>query len=474
MNNYKYKFSVIMPIYNVELYLEQCIKSVLNQSIGFNENIQLILVNDGSTDKSEEICLYYKDKYPENIRYIKQENKGVSAARNTGMQYIEGKYVNFLDSDDKWDLDVFEKAYEFLEKYQNEIDLVACRQKLFEAKEGYHLLDYKFEKNRLVDIIEDYEYIQLSTSSAFIKSDVIKKYKYDTRLEYSEDAILLAQVLMEKSKYGILADAIYNYRKRLASDSALQKRESKKSWYVETIDYGCKLLIEKSIEKYGRVIEYIQYQIMYDIQWRVKADISKYLNREEKTQYLHRISELLSYIDDKIIMKQKFLWSEYKILVLCLKYKEDIRKKFKYKKSNIYFNDIKIYKLEKSSALKINKIKVSRRAITFKANITYFLPDEDYTIHVDIDQKKKFINKYKIFKKESSIFGNLKHYKQFKVRIPIKSNNLKLKFVLNYKGEQINLIPNLEQISSEEGNINTNKCKVQVKSDKEAIIVQKK
>ena len=90
--DYKYKFSVVIPIYNVEDYVEETILSVINQTIGFEENIQMILVNDGSPDNSEDICLRYKDKYPDNIIYVKQENRGVSAARNNGMNYIEGKY----------------------------------------------------------------------------------------------------------------------------------------------------------------------------------------------------------------------------------------------------------------------------------------------------------------------------------------------------------------------------------------------
>ena len=63
MSNYKYKFSVVIPIYNVEKYLEETIKSVIGQTIGFKENIQMILVNDGSADNSEEICLRYKDVF---------------------------------------------------------------------------------------------------------------------------------------------------------------------------------------------------------------------------------------------------------------------------------------------------------------------------------------------------------------------------------------------------------------------------
>lgn len=99
--NLKYKFSVIVPIYNVEDYLDETIDSVINQDIGFKENIQLILVNDGSEDDSEKICLKYKKMYPDNVIYVKQNNQGVSAARNTGIRYIEGKYTNFLDADDK-------------------------------------------------------------------------------------------------------------------------------------------------------------------------------------------------------------------------------------------------------------------------------------------------------------------------------------------------------------------------------------
>ena len=150
----KYKFSVVMPIYNVEKYLDDSIKSVTNQTIGFRENIQLILVNDGSTDNSEQICIKYKRMFPDNIIYLRQENLGVSAARNAGAKYIQGKYVNFLDSDDKWSLDAFEKVWKYFEDNQDKIGLVSCRMKFFDEREDYHLLDYKFENTKIVNILE--------------------------------------------------------------------------------------------------------------------------------------------------------------------------------------------------------------------------------------------------------------------------------------------------------------------------------
>jgi len=116
MGNYKFKFSIIIPVYNVEDYLEETLLSVINQSIGFINNIQIILVNDGSPDSSDLICKEYANKYPNNIKYIEKPNGGVSSARNTGIPYIEGKYVNFLDSDDKWDKHAFKHIYKFFEK----------------------------------------------------------------------------------------------------------------------------------------------------------------------------------------------------------------------------------------------------------------------------------------------------------------------------------------------------------------------
>ena len=434
----KYKFSVIMPIYNVEPYLEEAIKSVINQSIGFDENIQLILVNDGSTDNSEQICLKYEKLYPENIIYIKQENHGVSSARNNGMKYAEGKYVNFLDSDDKWNYDVFDKVYDFFEEYQNEIDIVSCRVKFFEGKEGYHPLDYKFEEDGIVDIRDKYDYIQLSAATCFIKADVLKNYKYNTNLKYSEDAVLVSEILMEKSKYGILTDCIYNYRKRKAKTSALQVRDNQKKLYFDLteLEEGYKLLIQKSKEKYGQVIPYFQYLIMYNLQWKLKRNISLYLSDEEKEKYMKELQQILQNIDDSIIMEQRYIWSEYKILALSIKHNEDIREKLQFKEGNLYYGNVQIYQLARRPAIKITKIFLHRKKLVLIGNITYYLPKEDYKLYANIDGENLIISKFKSFKTETAITKTFNHYREFKIKIPLNVNNTEIKFVIDYKGNK--------------------------------------
>lgn len=474
----KYKFSVIIPIYNVDKYLEETILSVINQSIGFENNIQIILVNDGSTDNSEEICKKYEKQYSKNIKYVYQENNGVSSARNKGIEYIQGEYVNFLDSDDVWDINVFEKVYNFFESHKNEIDIVACRQKFFEGKEGYHKLDYKFDTNRIVNIKEDYEDIQLSTSSAFIRADEVKKYKYDTRLKYSEDATLVGQILMSKSKYGILSDAIYNYRKRNENTSALQTREGNKSWYFDTIEYGYKTLIEKSIEKYGKVLPYFQYQIMYDIQWRINVDIALYLSEEEQKTYIKSIIELLKYIDDEIILNQKYLWNEYKILALCLKYQKDIREEFTYEDSKIYYNNTKVYNIKNNSLLKINYLNFNEKnGLILEGIINCPLLDKDYKIFIKTsDGNKIYLNNFITIQNRPSIIGNLGNCKEFKIKVPVTIENLEFKIMIDYKSNQrrLNLIfGQLAKLSNENSDLLYIKDMYLIRTEKNQIFIHK-
>src|SRR5574344_1753548 len=97
---YTYKFSIIIAVYNVEKYIRETIESIINQTMEFEKNVEIVLINDGSSDNSELICKEYGNKYANNIKYIYKKNGGVSSARNLGIKYAKGKYFNFLDSDD--------------------------------------------------------------------------------------------------------------------------------------------------------------------------------------------------------------------------------------------------------------------------------------------------------------------------------------------------------------------------------------
>lgn len=450
----KYKFSVVIPVYKVEKYLEETILSVIGQTIGFKENIQIILVNDGSPDNSEKICLKYKELYPDNIVYVKQENAGVSSARNTGIKYIEGEYVNFLDSDDKWSKDAFEKVDDFFNQYKDSIDVIACRKKYFEARDEYHILDYEFENDKIVDIFKDYKYCHFHVASSFIKSNVAKKYKFRTELKYGEDAEYINKIILEKEKFGILSNVIYYYRSRLDGSSTLQNNKMSLDYYTKTLDNFHSKLIKLSIEKYGKVIPYIQYLIMYDIQWRIKIPFPNTYSKEIEQEYVNKISDILQYIDDKIINEQKFIFSENKFYALELKYKRNIANELKIRKGKVYFNNICITKIiNNKSILKIDLLKIQEDRLIIEGRIKWILPKEYYKIYINahsnemiqIDLKEG--NKSIYTKNTKSLEKQVLYHYTYKIDIPLK-NLKKVKFILKYNNEKnIKLMPNMRKFS---------------------------
>lgn len=110
--------SIIIPVYNTEQYLEGCLNSALDQSF---DAYEIIVVDDGSTDRSPEILKCYGKQYPDKVRLIRQENKGLGGARNTGIEHAKGRYLMFLDSDDCIRMDALKKVYEYIEKTQCDV-----------------------------------------------------------------------------------------------------------------------------------------------------------------------------------------------------------------------------------------------------------------------------------------------------------------------------------------------------------------
>ncbi len=444
MEKYKYKFSVIIPVYNTEQYLAEAIESVIKQNIGFKKNIQIILVNDGSTDNSQKICLEYQKNYPENIKYVEQENAGVSAARNNGMQYIEGKYTNFLDSDDKWNSNVFSKVYKFFEKNYENINIVACRQKFFEAREDYHMLDYRFEKTRIIDIMKEYNCMQLNVTAAFIKSEVLKtnKYKFDTRLKYCEDSKFITQILLDTTlKYGAIREAVHNYRKRFGETSAIQLKTKSINWYLEAPKYSYYEIMNQSIEKFGYILPYVQFYVMYDTQWRLKEKIPSIFSKEQVIQYKDITIDILKHIDDNIIVEQKQLKSEYKVYALSLKYGKNIAEDLELKGNILYFNNLPLYNIKRKTLFNIQLINIINNTLEIEGEVNTFIPEQNYKIYALLNNGKTYDLQYLPDETNNrKAFGEvfLKN-RRFKISIPISNDIGKINFIINYKDSEENV-----------------------------------
>ena len=307
---FDYLFSVVMAIYNTENYLHQSIDSVINQTIGFEDNIQLILVDDGSEDSSAEILKEYQEAYPANITIVSQENQGQAVARNNGFEHVKAKYVNFLDSDDYLENRALEEAYYFFESHYTETDIVSMPIIFFEKEDGDHMLNNKYLASRVIDLVNEPNNPQLHSNSAIFKSDVFRRYKFATNIVSSEDVVVINKILLEKKTLGVINTANYYYRKRYDESSTLDKVSGMKEFFIDKLRDYYLHLFDYAMRKEGSIPSFLQYTLAYDLQWVLKEDLDL-LNRQEQSEFWFYLEEVLSYIDEEMIINNQYIRNTY-------------------------------------------------------------------------------------------------------------------------------------------------------------------
>ena len=198
--------SIIVPIYNAEKYLSKCINSLINQT---KKEIEIILINDGSTDRSEEIINNYRD---ERIKYFKNENQGIGKTRNFGIEKATGKYLMFVDSDDYLKEDACEILFKKAEK--EKLDLVICNYyKVDEETDKKEIIEIKeFKNTKLKDNKELLLNVNLAPWNKLYKRDLIKKnkIKFVENLKY-EDAPFVVETMDKAKRIGQVTEALNYY-----------------------------------------------------------------------------------------------------------------------------------------------------------------------------------------------------------------------------------------------------------------------
>lgn len=222
--------SIIIPVYNVERYLVECLESIKNQTY---EKIEVILIDDGSKDRSGEIC----DKYMKNdARFIvvHQNNQGVSAARNVGLEKCRGEYVMFVDSDD-W---LEEECCEILVNNLSSQDIDALLFDLWYEHENYSYQSQALKKLKTIFLNEEIEELKIATIPfrngdteenmvffgpycKLLKRKCVERIRFIKELKYGEDAIFNFEAFSEMKAIKCLNYNLYHYRKN--SDSVTGK-----------------------------------------------------------------------------------------------------------------------------------------------------------------------------------------------------------------------------------------------------------
>ena len=213
------KITVIVPVYNVENYLNKCLDSIIKQTY---KNLEIIVVNDGSTDNSGTICQEYAQK-DDRIVYIEKENGGLSDARNAGLDRMTGSYVTFVDSDDWVELDYIEVLYNKLIEYQ--ADIAVGNYYSFNESEGmfyFHILgDSYYEKvydnvsifENLYDSQEMKSFALISAWGKLYKAGLFEQLRFDIG-KLGEDGYLNQKIYLLAEKIVYIHKGIYSYRIR--------------------------------------------------------------------------------------------------------------------------------------------------------------------------------------------------------------------------------------------------------------------
>ena len=218
--------SVIVPVYNVEKYLNRCVDSILNQTY---TNLEVILVDDGSPDSCPAICDEYAKK-DKRVKVIHKANAGVSAARNDGIQLAQGEFVVFVDSDDWIDSTMYEKM--LAKQQETNADLVFCKfNQVFDIEVNH--IEEKQLSNLCADnvlplfsqdmIIADGD-TKIHTNNVMgtvcrilFAKHIIKQLRFDTSIAIEEDLLLVSQAVNKSKKCAVVDEYLYNYYFRTTS-----------------------------------------------------------------------------------------------------------------------------------------------------------------------------------------------------------------------------------------------------------------
>mgnify|MGYP000189368554 FL=1 len=198
------KVSVIIPVYNVENYLRKCLNSLVNQTL---KDIEIIVVNDGTLDNSQEIIDEYVKKYPKKVVSIIQENGGQGAARNTGLLHAKGEYIGYVDSDDYVEENMYEELYK--KAKEEDSDIVICGNNV--VKENYEFLSKE-------DVDKEFLLGKMAVWNKIYKKNIIvdNKIQFRSKVWY-EDLDFTMKVYFSSKKISYVDKALYNYLLREGS-----------------------------------------------------------------------------------------------------------------------------------------------------------------------------------------------------------------------------------------------------------------
>ena len=315
-DQFQYLVSVIIPVYNAQKFLPKAVQSVLQQTLS-QDQIEILLIDDGSKDKSPEMCDHYTVKHG-NIRVIHQKNAGVSAARNRGIQEARGKYLAYLDADDWLSEEALQNVTEFFDEHYDEIDVagystVFCYPK---GKKSRHVRDEIIQESGIIDC-DNKEFVTLTRLTVLVKNRWGENEQFSTALTFHEDTDYLLRVVAEQRRFGYVKEAVYYYRQD--TGGATSTASNPEHIFSPSMRMYRQWLV--LAENRDSLNHYVQNCILGDFAWKLRENklLPNHLSGQSYINGLKQIQDLLSHIESYRIMDHPNLDFRDRFFLLALK-----------------------------------------------------------------------------------------------------------------------------------------------------------
>lgn len=272
------KVSVIVPIYNVEDYLARCLDSILNQTL---KDIEIIAVDDGSTDRSGQIVDQYAAQYP-SIVVCHKKNGGLSDARNYGMKFASGEFISFVDSDDYIDKTMLEKMYQKAMNHQ--LDIVVCDTMMQYSDHAFPLASNLHYTN---DLVRAYIFAHPMACTRLVRKQIMDQFSFEQGIYY-EDLNVTPTYVIATHKIGFIEEPLYHYVQREESIMNQQRFHDKLlDIFKVTAHVKAVFAQHDLLEEYNDEIEYL-----YLIHLMRSATL-RFLQYEQTEDQLKHIKEIM-------------------------------------------------------------------------------------------------------------------------------------------------------------------------------------
>ena len=374
--------SIIIPVYNQEHTISECISSLKAQSASFS-SMEILLVNDGSRDHSGEICQRLASEN-DNIIYIYQENQGVSAARNAGIHVASGKYLFFLDADDALEKHTIQAVTDFFDTVYDEVDLVTYPiETIYQGKRLEPHFRYQFLKNSGVYDLCTEPYIGQTTMNIAVKNQSERNILFDESQTFSEDQRYCCDVLHRTLKMGFCKDGGYLYYRDAGSSSG---KLSGACYIFEQ----CMEFFEEIFSRYDQVPLAFQGLYVNDLYWKMTSNIlfPYHYGKEQFHHAMERMRTLLDRCDSDVILNHPQMDFFEKFYLLRLKDKCALTCRVTNFEFALYHGQVCVLS-ENSMELVVTKIRVEQGRVELlgfiKSVFLQFYQDEVMVCAVEND-----------------------------------------------------------------------------------------